>query len=293
MKEIHKYLIGAILIILIAAFVIYYVMNTKDESFTYDEEQIITAQLLAANGGFIPQMAGNMDEESQYKYRNAHGINVNAMPLPVQRLTNPLCFNDVLHSHPYTSSNKKGGSHASYSSKLKHDKFNKEETPSMKQLIKANDQLIDANEELLKLAGKDEHDKKHYEKKQKDHKKLKQQNEKYHKHGHSSSTSGNVSPMSLTISVNTPGTQSVPINIQTASGTTSASSSTLTPVATKNITTQRSITTPTYTSIYEDQVIKSPYTTCINRGYSSDYCNNMYGTAYGADSVTNKSPVSA
>jgi hypothetical protein len=272
MKNFNKYLTFAIIILLFISFAFFYYMNKKNESFTHSEEQIITAQLLAANGGFIPKIAGNQSEESQYKYINSIGMNVNNMPLNVQRLTNPLCFNDVLHSQPYTSSNKKGGLNSGNGSKLKHDKFVKTETPAMKQLIKANDQLIDVNEELLILAGKGEHEKKHQAKNKKKNDKLKRETEK-----NNDSTTGNVSPLSLTISVNTPGAQSVPINIQSSAGAGGAGTSVspLTPVATKTTTTQRS-TTPTYSSIYEEQITGSPYTKCVNRGYSSDYCNNVY-----------------
>ena len=228
---------------------------------------------------------GNPDEVSQYKYMNSHGINVNALPLNVQQLTSPLCFNDVLHSHPYTS-NKKGGalSKGSHGSGLKHDTFKKDETPAMKQLIKANDQLIDANEELLILAGKGEHGKKHQEKKKQEHDKMKRENSKYHKNGTSASNAGNTAPLSLTISVNTPGTTSVPINVVGGTGISTTNSSALTPVSTKqNGQTQRS---STYASIYEEQVTGSSYTKCINRGYSSDYCNNMYGEQYGTPAPT-------
>lgn len=288
MKEYNKYLIIAVIIVIVAL-LFYYFSNLKEETFTYGEEQIITAQLLAANGGFIPKMAGagNPDEVSQYKYMNSHGINVNALPLNVQQLTNPLCFNDVLHSHPYTSS-KKGGaiSKGSHGSGLKHDIFKKDETPAMKQLIKANDQLIDANEELLILAGKGEHGKKHQEKKKQEHDKMKKENGKYHKNGTNTSNAGNTAPLSLTISVNTPGTTSVPINLVGGTGISTTTSSPLTPVSTKqNGQTQRS-STPAYSSIYEEQVTGSSYTKCINRGYSSDYCNNMYGEQYGSPDTT-------
>lgn len=291
MKQFNKYLIAAIIILVIISFTYSYFMTLKNELFTQGEEQIITAQLLAANGGFIPQMAENQSEESQYKFNNSIGMNVNNMPLNVQRLTNPLCFNDVLHSQPYTSSNKKGGLNSSQGSKLKSDKFVKGDSASMKQLIKANDQLIDVNEELLKIAGKGEHEKKHQDKKKEENDKLKKQNGKYNSNKNSG-VSGNSSPLLLTISVNTNGSQAVPINIQTNGGI-AGSASPLTPIATKTTSTQRS-TTPTYASIYEKEVTNSSYTKCITDGYSSDYCNNNYGEQYGKSSTaTNPVPSNA
>ena len=290
MKEYNKYLIIGVVIIIIAL-LFYYFSNLKEESFTHKEEQIITAQLLAANGGFIPQTAiggsGNPDDISQYKYMNSSGINVNAMPLNVQQLTNPLCFNDVLHSRPYTSSNKKGGAYSkgSTGSGLTHDKFEKDETPSMKQLIKANDQLIDANEELLILAGKGEHEKKHQEKRKKEEDKMKRENKKYSNNGYQT---GNVAPLSLTISVNSPGSGAVPINVIGGTGTTTSSALT-SGSSQQNSSNQRS-TAPTYSSIYEEQVTGSTYTKCVNRGYSSEYCNNMYGEQYDKTPDSTPSP---
>lgn len=283
MKEYNKYLIIGVVIIIIAL-LFYYFSNLKEESFTHEEEQIITAQLLAANGGFIPKTAiggsGNPDDIRQYKYMNSSGINVNAMPLNVQQLTNPLCFNDVLHSHPYSSSNNKGGAYSkgNHGANLNHDKFEKEETPALKQLIKANDQLIDANEELLRLNGKGE-----YKKQREEHEKLHRNGWKHDK-DHDKSKDDDKSkeeeekekrwkstPTLIKIDDHEDGKQTITIDKGT-DGNSNLSA------------TNRSASAPTYSSAYEKQNISSAYTKCLTSPYGKsnpEYCNNMYGAQYG------------
>jgi hypothetical protein len=269
MKVNNKYLIGLLIFIIICGYLFFYFMKPVNENFTYDEEQVITAKLLSSQNTLIPQQ----NEVNSYAYKNANGINVNNMPLSAQRLTNPLCFNDALHSGPFVSSNKK---QRSPQNKLMPNEFKKDESPIMKQLIKANDQLIDTNEELLKLSSKNHS--------HKNAKKNGKWGSKDKTHNKSSNVTGNIAPpsppLSLTISVNTPGSQSIPVSINSG-GIATTTSSPLTPVATTSTNTQRSIATPTYTSIYDEQAAKSPYTKCVTKGYSADYCNNLYGAQYG------------
>lgn len=293
MKEYNKYLIIGIVIIIVSL-LFYYFSNIKEETFTYEEEQIITAQLLAANGGFIPQTAiggsGNPDDISQYKYMNSKGINVNDMPLNAQRLTNPLCFNDVLHSHPYTSSNKKGGAHSkgNHGANLNHDKFEKEETPALKQLIKANDQLIDANEELLRLSGKG-----NYVKQKKEHNKrhthlskngsTKEDDKKEEKKWQSSPTHIRIDDLEdgkKSITIDKGSTGNTNISNANNSGTNNSG------------TNNRWSSTPTYSSAYERQNVGSAYTKCLTTPYGKlnpEYCNNMYGTKYPEESTSSNS----
>lgn len=275
MKEYNRYLIGSLLIISAIIFISYYYMGTNTENFTYAEEQIITAQLLAANGGNIPQIAaGNMDDESQYKYMNSNGINVNAMPLQVQQLTNPLCFNDVIHSKPYTTMNGRN---------LRPEKFEVDDSLTMKQLIKANDQLIDANEELLRLSGNGEY--------------LKQKKEHEERHTHNNdpvpadwekqygSNTGGSPQISGNTAASGAGNNGASLNVSVDQ------TGTITIKGNSNNTPQ--VNTPTYSSMYEEQVIGAPYKECVKRGFSTDFCNNMYGSQYGKNNVSGTSNTSS
>lgn len=172
MKVYIKYLIALIALIFIITIFSFYYMNKKNESFTQEEEQIIIAQLLAKNGGFIPNVI-NQDEVSEYKYKNnSTGINVNDMPLSAQRLTNPLCFNDVIHSQPYLTT---------ITNNLKPDIFAKDESPTMQELIKVNEQLKNSNEQLLSLARKGELDENQEEKRNQQYKMMQNEIDKYYK----------------------------------------------------------------------------------------------------------------